>query len=98
MPASFCNLLACLVHCEGSPFRGHKKVPRYLEQLIQDQGASLNDSLFHGENADGVVSDAKVITLGFDVGIDHLVIEKLCALRLPCYAPVVVIEQAAKEP
>jgi hypothetical protein len=44
-----------------------------------------------------MIPDPQVITLRFDVGIHHLVIEKLGALWLSSDPPVVEIEQAAKE-
>ena len=44
-----------------------------------------------------MIPDAQVITFRLDVGIDHLVIEKLRVQRLACDAPIVVIEQAPEE-
>ena len=44
-----------------------------------------------------MVADTQVIPFGLDVGIDHLVVEKLRVLRLSCYAPRVVVEQAAEK-
>src|ERR1700730_1598003 len=44
-----------------------------------------------------VIADAKVIALGRNVRVDDLVVEKLRALRLPCYSPVVEVEQTPEE-
>jgi transposase-like protein len=38
-----------------------------------------------------------MIALCFDVGIDDLIVEKLCSLRLAGNTPVVIIQQAAEK-
>jgi hypothetical protein len=40
-----------------------------------------------------VVAHTEVIAFGFDVGVDHLVVEKLRVLWVARNAPVVVVEQ-----
>jgi hypothetical protein len=82
MPASLRYLLARLVHCGWRPVGDYIEIPRYLEQLIQNHGPGLPDDFLHGQNAHVVIPDTQVITFRFDVGIDHLVIEKLCVLGL----------------
>ena len=44
-----------------------------------------------------MIADAQMIALGLDIRVDHLIVEKLRGLRLARDAPVVVIEQPAKE-
>src|SRR6267378_3012406 len=39
----------------------------------------------------------QMIALCFDVGVDHLIVEKLCGLRPPGNTPVVIIEQTAEK-
>src|SRR5580698_6209160 len=39
-----------------------------------------------------------MIALGFDVGVDHLIIQKLRGLRSAGNTPIVIIQQAAEEP
>jgi hypothetical protein len=38
------------------------------------------------------------IFVGFDVGVDHLIVEKLCGLWPPGNPPIVIIQQAAEKP
>jgi hypothetical protein len=57
----------------------------------------LCDGLFHRKDADEVIAHAEVIALCLDVGIDHLKIEILRRLRLARDAPVIEVEQPAKE-
>src|SRR5260370_283576 len=44
------------------------------------------------------LSYPQMIAFGFDVGVDHLIVEKLRGLRPPGNTPVVVIQQAAEKP
>jgi hypothetical protein len=39
-----------------------------------------------------------MIAFRFDVGVDHLIVEKLPGLRPPGNTPVVIIQQAAEKP
>jgi hypothetical protein len=39
-----------------------------------------------------------MIALGFDVGVNHLIVEELVRLGLPGNTPVVIIQQAAEKP
>ncbi len=45
-----------------------------------------------------MVADPQMIAFGFDVRIDRLVIEKLCALRCTGNSPIVIVEQSAEKP
>ena len=45
-----------------------------------------------------MIPHAQVVAFGFDVGVHHLIVEKLRGLRPAGNAPVVVIQQAAEEP
>jgi hypothetical protein len=42
-------------------------------------GRGLGDGLFHGQHAHDVIADKQLVAFRFDVGIDHLVVEKLIA-------------------
>src|SRR5258708_3705726 len=44
-----------------------------------------------------MIADAQVIALRFNVGVDHLIIEKLRALWLASDAPVIVVQQTTKK-
>ena len=95
--AALVDFLARLVLRERRPFGHGIEVRRNLEQRIEHQRPGLGDGLLHRQHADEVIADAEVIALGFDVGVDHLVVEKLRVLRLARNPPVVVVEQPAKE-
>ena len=97
VPAALVHFLARLVRRERRPFRDDIEVRRNLQQRIEHQGPRLGDGLFHRQHADEVIAHAQMIALGFDVGVDHLIVEKLRGLRLAGNAPVVVIEQPAEE-
>ena len=43
-----------------------------------------------------MVPATQVVPIRFDVGIYHLVVEKLGVLRLPGYAPLIVVEASAE--
>ena len=73
------------------------EIRRNLQQRIEHQRPCLGDGLFHRQHADEVIADAQMIALGFDVRIDHLVVEKLRALRLAGDAPVSIVEEAAEK-
>jgi hypothetical protein len=68
-----------------------------FSSCVQHQRPRLGDGLFHRQHTDKVIADAQVIALGFDIGVDHLIVEKLRGLRLARDAPVVVVEQPAEE-
>jgi hypothetical protein len=44
-----------------------------------------------------VLAYPQMIAFGFDVGVDHLIVEKLCGLRPARNTPVVIIQQAAEK-
>src|SRR5208282_1033036 len=68
-----------------------------LQQRVEYQGTRLCDGLFHRQDTDDVIAYTQVIAFGFDVGVDHLIVEKLRGLRLPGNTPYVIIQQAAEE-
>src|SRR5216684_572265 len=45
-----------------------------------------------------MVAYPQMIALRFDVGVDHLIVEKLRGLRPASNTPVVIIQQATEEP
>ena len=45
-----------------------------------------------------MIAYAQMIALRFDVGVDHLIVEKLRGLRPAGNTPVVIIQQAAEKP
>ncbi len=92
----FTSLRACLDR-HRRPLRDDIEVRRNLQQRIEHKRPRLGDGLFHGQHADEVVADAQMVALGLDVGVDHLVVEKLRRLRLARNAPVVVIDEPAKK-
>jgi hypothetical protein len=44
-----------------------------------------------------VIAYAQMIAFGFDVGVDHLIIEELRGLRSAGNTPVVIVQQAAEK-
>jgi hypothetical protein len=52
---------------------------------------------FVNENAAEQVRYPQMIAFGFDVGVGHLIVEKLRGLRLAGNTPVVIIQQAAEK-
>ena len=44
-----------------------------------------------------MIAYPQMIAFGFDVGVGHLIVEKLCGLRLSGNTPVVIIQQAAEK-
>jgi hypothetical protein len=44
-----------------------------------------------------MIAHTKVVALGFNVRIDDLVVEKLGVLRPTSHAPIVVVQESAKE-
>ena len=95
--AALVDFLAGLVRRERRPLRDDVEVGRNLQQRVEDQGPRLGDGLFHRQHADDVIAYAQMIALRFDVGVDHLIVEKLRGLRPAGNAPVVVIQQAAEK-
>ena len=95
--AALVDFLAGLVRRERRPFRNDSEVGRDLQQRVERQGPRLGDGLFHRQHADDVIADAQMIALGFDVGVDDLIVEKLRGLRLARNAPVVEVKQPAEE-
>jgi hypothetical protein len=91
------HFLAGLVRGERRPFRDDIEVGRNLEQCVQHERPRLCDGLFHRQHADDVVADAQMVAFGFDVGINYLIVEKLCGLWLAGNAPVIIIQQAAEK-
>ena len=87
--AALVDFLARLVRCKRRPFGARHRSCRDLQQRVEHQRPRLGDGLFHRQNANKVVADAQMIALGFDIGVDDLVVEKLRGLRLARDAPVV---------
>jgi hypothetical protein len=96
--AALVHFFAGLVRGERRPLRDHIEVSRNLQQGVEHQGPCLCDGLFHRQHPDDVIADAQMIAFRFDVGVDHLIVEKLRGLRLAGNTPVVIIQQAAEEP
>jgi hypothetical protein len=44
-----------------------------------------------------VIANAQVIAFGFDVGVDHLIVEKLGGLRPAGNTPIVIVQQVAEK-
>ena len=95
--AALVDFFARLVRWERRPLRNDIEVGRNLQQYIEHQGPCFGDGLFHRQHPDDVIADAQVVAFRFDVGVDHLIVEKLRGLRPAGNTPVVVIEQAAEE-
>ena len=95
--AALVHFFAGLVRGERRPLRDHIEVGRNLQQRVQHQGPCLGDGLFHRQHADDVIADPQMIAFGFDVGVDHLIVEKLRGLRPAGNTPVVIIQQAAEK-
>ena len=68
-----------------------------LSNASSTRGRVSRDGLLHRQHADEVVAHAQMIALRFDVGVHHLIVEKLRALRPARNAPVVVVQQATKK-
>ena len=97
MAAALVDFLAGLVRRERRPFRNDSEVGRDLQQRIERQGPRLGDGLFHRQHPDDVIAHAQMIALGFDVGVDDLIVEELCGLRPARNAPVVEVKQPAEK-
>ena len=95
--AALVDFLAGLVRRERRPLRDDVEVGRNLQQRVQHQGPRLGDGLFHRQHANDVIAHAQMIALGFDVGVDHLIVEKLRGLRPAGNTPVVIIQQPAEK-
>ena len=95
--AALVHFFAGLVRGERRPLRDHIEVGRNLQQRVEYQGPRFGDGLFHRQHPDDVIADAQMIAFGFDVGVDHLIVEKLRGLRPAGNTPVVIIQQAAEE-
>ena len=72
--------LRALLRGERRPFRDGIEVRGNLQQRIEHQRPGFADGLLHGQHADEVIAHAEMIALGFDVGVHHLVVEKLRVL------------------
>ena len=68
-----------------------------LQQRVQYQGPRFGDGLFQGQHPDDVIAYPQMIAFGFDVGVDHLIVEKLRGLRSAGNTPVVIIQQATEK-
>ena len=97
MAAPLVDFFAGLVRRQRRPLRDDVEVGGDLQQRVQHQGPRLCDGLFHRQHADEVIADAQVVALRFDIRVHHLIVEKLRMLRAARDAPVVVVEQPAKE-
>ena len=81
MAAALVHFFAGLVRGERRPLRDDVEVGRDLQQCVEYQGTRFCDGLFHRQHADGVIAYPQMIAFGFDVGVDHLIVEKLRGLR-----------------
>jgi len=97
MAAALVHFLARLVGSQRSPLGHNVEVRGDLQQLIQNKGPGFSDRLLHRQHADKVIAHAEMIALGFNVGIDNLIVKKLRRLRPSGDTPLVVVEQPAKE-
>ena len=97
MAAALVHFFAGLVRGERRPLGDDVEVGRNLQQRVEHQGTRLCDGLFHRQHTDDVIADPQMIAFGFDVGVDHLIVEKLRGLRPPGNTPVVIIQQAAEK-
>ena len=97
MAAALVYFFAGLVRRERRPLRDHIEVGRNLQQRVEHQGPRLGDGLFHRQHADNVIAYPQMVAFGFDVGVDHLIVEKLRGLRPAGNTPVVIIQQASEK-
>ena len=97
MAAALVHFFAGPVRRKRRPLRDDVEVGRNLQQSVERQGPCFGDGLFHRQHPDDVIADAEMIAFRFDVGVDHLIVEKLRGLRPPFDTPAVVIQQAAEE-
>ena len=44
-----------------------------------------------------MIPDTEMVALGFDIGVDNLIVEKLSGLQTPRHTPVVVVQQTAEK-
>ena len=95
--ATLVDFLARFVGGEWRPLRDDIEVGRYLQQHIEHEGPCFGDGLFHRQHTHNVIADPQMVAFGFDVGVDHLIVEKLRGLRPARNPPIVVIQQPAKE-
>ena len=95
--AALVHFFAGLVRGERRPLGDHVEVGGDLQQRVEHQGPRLCDGLFHRQHTDDVIAYAQMIAFRFDVGVDHLIVEKLRGLRPAGNTPVVIIQQAAEE-
>ena len=96
--AALVHFFAGLVRGKRRPLRDDIEVGRNLQKRVQHQGPRLVDGLFHRQHTDDVIAYPQMIAFRFDVGVDHLIVEKLRGLRPAGNTPVVIIQQAAEEP
>ena len=75
--AALVHFLACFVGSQRRPLGYDVEVRGDLQQLIQNKGPGLGDSLLHRQYADKVIAHAEMIALGLNVGIDNLIVKKL---------------------
>ena len=95
--AALVHFFAGLVRGERRPLRDDVEVGGDLQQRVQHQGPRFGDGLFHRQYTDDVIAYPQMIAFGFDVGVDHLIVEKLRGLRSAGNTPVVIIQQAAEK-
>jgi len=95
--AALVQFFAGFVRGERRLLGDHIEVGRNLQQRVEDEGTRFGDGLFHRQHTDDVIADPQMIAFGFDVGVDHLIIEELRGLRSADNTPVVIVQQAAEE-
>src|ERR1019366_2963582 len=97
MAAALVHLFTCLVRGHRSPLRHDVDVGRDFQERVKHKRAGLGDRFFHRQDPNEMSANAQVIALGFDIGVDHLIVEKLGGLRFAGNTPVVVVQQAAEK-
>jgi len=73
------------------PLGHHAEICLNFQQVPENQRFGLTDGLFNCQHADKVIADPQMITFGLNIGIRHLIVEKLSASWLAVDPPVVVI-------
>ncbi len=97
MAAALVHFFAGFVRGKRRPLRDDIEVGGNLQQRVQHKGPRFGDGLFHRQHADDVIAYPQMIAFGFDIGVHHLIVEKLRGLRPAGNTPVVIIQQAAEK-
>src|SRR5438067_12955394 len=97
MPLALGDLFASDSGLQWHPFGDDPEVGLNLKQLFKNERLCFTDRLYHRQDPNEVIPDAQVVSFGFDIGIDDLVIQKLPADWSPFDTPGVVIQKASEE-